>query len=359
MSSQECGGGNEWAVHFGSKAGNYLIVTLLVEVWTSLGLYFLTLRRHAENETYTEERQMWLFNQVREDLAEDENEELLWNGFPERALAFQDALHWRMGCFWLTPSGVPIFAPTLEALMHMLIFAAAHSLAFVFVFVWRGSYGECPWPYAVIITLFASVVLCMVVLPFALEKLFRKPLPLVIYAVTTHRAMAIRAQWMTSTEEDDEQEVTSFHLRRKTGNVWVNGFHVLFTVAKDSTEVALEFMLLADAEEVFDLVCRAQNQAMSLLPLSPRSPTCSGSLRTLGAGTAAEEIAAAGPLSQPRSEQPDLATQLLDAVDKARAGESVWAKPGGAWRIDREQLLHEQQEQQHPLEMRPRHMSWS
>lgn len=55
----------------------------------------------------------------------------------------------------------------MEAVFHMTYFLLAHTLTFVFFFVWRGHYGACPWSTTVIGLLFASVVLGAVSAPLS------------------------------------------------------------------------------------------------------------------------------------------------------------------------------------------------
>jgi len=126
-----------------------------------------------------------------------------------------------------------------------------------------------------------SVIIVGVFIPFSFEAMLRKPEPLIIYGVTSHRAITLRSPWMVWTADDCCQEVRSYHLRRKSGAVSAEGNCVSFTLG--SGESAMDFLLINDVEDVFRVVCACQEGACTLPYLAPRctsvEPPASRSLR--------------------------------------------------------------------------------
>ena len=93
--------------------------------------------------------------------------------------------------------------------------------------------------------LMASAILGASVLPFWFESMMRKPRVLVIYGVTTHRAIWMGCPWSdVSGKKQVHLEVISYHLNRNSGAVSVDGGRLCFHLRGD--EVAISFLWLPE-----------------------------------------------------------------------------------------------------------------
>jgi len=101
--------------------------------------------------------------------------------------------------------------------------------------------------------------------------MMRKPKALVIYAVTSHRAVWMGCPWAALTDDADCIEVLSYHLRRNTGSVAVEGGRLCFQLACGATVIA--FLWLPAVETLFAKVVEWQREARRQGHLMPPTPS--------------------------------------------------------------------------------------
>jgi hypothetical protein len=193
--------------HFGQRFGDILIGSLLVFLWIILVLWLINLRRRTRDGSYRPQQTAWLKREVENDLATEEDEVLVWHGFPAPALAAEDARHMGYWCLWDEPSGGTRCNPCIEIGYVVLLFTYGHCLAALFFFDWRDRYDNCPWPYSTMAVLALSALLVGTMVPFVCERFMRKATPMCAYAVTNYRAFMVLAPWIVWAEEDCQIEV--------------------------------------------------------------------------------------------------------------------------------------------------------
>jgi len=327
------GHNEDWNVHFGVKIGNYLVIAFMIVLWLAIVLFVLTLLRRRKDRQYTQEQRQWLLTQVEDDLIQEEGETLEWHTFPDFNLAPKDAQDQGMGLLWQEPSGVSVVNPNLEVALIMLYFLGGHVFFVLYFAVWRGHYGSCPYPYPVIVSLFACVIIGFVVLPFFIERYTHKMPPIVIYAITTRRAILLRSSWHVWMREDAlEQELYSYHLHRQSGAMQVETYRLVFETSKEENATKIEFQLINDPQEAYNCCLRCRREALTAPPLSPRSQSKSptentppmydlkGKLPWYKRAPSASPPTGSTSLSQ--------ALKLKAALLAPAEGRSAWAKPG-------------------------------
>jgi len=267
--SVHCGHRTDWNVHFGSKIGYWFIIAFLVEIWLVLAIFILTVRRRTQDRRYSDEQRAWLLEQVETELKIEEGEQLRWHEFPNHGLARQDAQLNGNRIVWDTPSGVTRVSPNVEGALYLFYFGSGHLLAIIFFTVWTHRFGECPWPMEIIITLVGSTVLGAVVLPFAIERWLHRMPRMVVYAITTRRAILLRSCWTTWQAKGSlDQELFSYHLNRRSDTVQVQKYRLIFECGREP-DAEIDFMLIEDPQAAYDIVRSCKADALRSPPLAP------------------------------------------------------------------------------------------